>query len=247
VSGHTVIFPSSALSASTQYCFNFSATNTLTTSSAGPSLVGTVWTQDSAGTPNIIDQTNYAEAIITNDQITVSAVVPPAFIFSLSGNADAFQSNLNPLAIVSTSGVSFTIVTNAKGGWIAWVEDSQQGLFSATANYTIPSVPYNTDAVTTLVANGASEAYGLFASITTDAAGGCTVGTDPEYTPAGGHTDQVGQLAANYLPVASCTGTPPATDNGSTVALTERATIAGGTPAGSDYSDIITVTAAGNF
>lgn len=252
VTGKTVTFPSGNLAASTMYCFNFSATNTLTNGTPGGStdeLTGDILTEDgTAPTPNIIDQTNYAMAVITNDQITVSAIVPPEFIFTITGNTDAFINQLNPTAIEATTGVSYTIITNAKGGWISWVKDSQQGLYSPTANYTIASVPYNTDAPTALVANGATEGYGLYATITTDAAGGCTVGTDPEYTPTGiNAAEEVGQLAANYLPVANCTGAPPATDNGSTVKLNERAAIAGGTPAGSDYADIITVTAAGNF
>lgn len=252
VTGKTVTFPSTALSASTQYCFTFSATNTLTNGSPGGStdeLTGDILTEDNAGTPNIIDQTNYAMAVISNDQITVSAIVPPAFIFTISGNTDAFINELNPTAIESTTGVSYEIITNAKGGWISWVKDSENGLFSPTANYTIASVPYNTDAPTVLSASGSSEGYGLFATIVTDAAGGCTVGTDPEYTQSGiNASKEVGQLtSSSFLPVASCTGAPPATDNGSTVKLTEQATIAGGTPAGSDYGDTITVTAAGNF
>jgi hypothetical protein len=251
VTGKTVTFPSTALAASTQYCFTFSATNTLTNGTPGGStdeLTGDILTEDNSGTPVIINQTNYAVAVITNDQIAVSAIVPPAFIFTISGNTDAFTNELNPTAIESTTGVSYEIITNAKGGWITWVKDSQQGLYSPTANYTIASVPYNTDAPTVLSASGTSEGYGMFASIVTDAAGGCSVATDPEYTESGGSaTSEVGQLAAGYLPDATCTGAPPATDNGSTVKLTERASIAGGTPAGSDYADIITVTAAGNF
>jgi hypothetical protein len=252
VTGHTVTFPSGALAASSQYCFTFSATNTLTNGTVGGStdeLTGDIQTLDgTTPTPNIVNQTNYAVAVITNDQIAVSAIVPPEFIFTISGNTDAFINELNPTAIESTTGVSYGIITNAKGGWITWVKDSQQGLYSPTANYTIDSVPYNTDAPTILSASGTSEGYGMFATIVTDAAGGCTVNTDPEYTESGASAaDEVGQLAAGYLPDATCTGAPPATDNGSTVKLTERASIAGGTPAGSDYADIITVTAAGNF
>jgi hypothetical protein len=97
----------------------------------------------------------------------------------------------------------------------------------------------------TLKNGSASEGYGLAASIITDAAGGCTVGTDAEYTPGG--SSDAGTLSANFQPVASCTGVPPATSNGDTVKIVERASIAGGTPAGSDYTDVITVVGAGNF
>jgi hypothetical protein len=245
VSGHTVTFPSTALSPSTTYCFHFTGTSTLTNGSAGPSLTGVVHTRDNAGTPLIINETNYATAIIADDQIVVSAVVPPNFIFSLGGNTDAFTGNLDPQNIVSTTGVTFSVTTNAKAGWIGWVKSQYQGLSSVTASYTIASAGSIDATPTTLVANSATEDYVLDADIITDAAGGCTVAVDAEYD--GTSTSMGGTLSANFQPVATCAGVAPATSNGDTVKLIERATIAGGTPAGSDYVDVITVVAAGNF
>ncbi len=245
VTGHTVRFPSGNLTSGTQYCFNFSGTNTLTNGSAGNSLIGLMYSRDNTGTPAIINSTNYATAVIADDQIVVSAVVPPNFIFSLGGNTDAFTSNLDPLNIISTTGVTFSVITNAKSGWIGWIKDTQQGLFSATANYKINTSGVIDATPSTLVANGATEGYVVDADLMVDAAGGCTVGIDPEYNGVG--TTQGGTLSATFQPVAACTGVPPATSNGDTVKLIERATIAGGTPAGSDYVDVITVVAAGNF
>jgi hypothetical protein len=250
VTGKTVRFPSTSLTGATFYCFNFASgtgasDRTLKNGSAGyVGITGSLTTYASGGV-TINEQTNWATSIIADDQVVVSAVVPPSFNFSISGNTDAFTTNLDPLAIVGTTGVTFSIVTNAKSGWIAWVKDSEQGLYSATANYKINTAGTVDGAPTTLVASGASEGYGLAASIITDAAGGCTVGTDAEYTPGG--SSDAGTLSANFQPVASCTGVPPATSNGDTVKIVERASIAGGTPAGSDYTDVITVVGAGNF
>jgi hypothetical protein len=170
-------------------------------------------------------------------------VVPPTFVFALSGNTDTFPSNLDPAALKSTAGRTVSVTTNAKGGWIGWVKDSQQGLFSATANYTIPASGTVDGAPSTLTTG--TEGYVLDADLTTDAAGGCTVAIDAEYN--GATTSAGGTLSANFQPFVACTGTAPATSNGDVITLIERASIAGGTPAGSDYTDIITVVGAGNF
>jgi hypothetical protein len=59
-----------------------------------------------------------------------------------------------------------------------------------------------------------------------------------------------GVLDTNFQPINACTrdwAPKPGTSDGDVLTLVERATIRGGTPAGSDYSDIITVVGAGNF
>jgi hypothetical protein len=252
VTGHDVVFPSGDLTVGTPYCFHFSGVNTLKTGSAGYiNVAGAVTTSDAV--PAIINTSEYATSVITNDQITVTAVVPPNFQFSLDGNADAFLTDLSPTSIVSTGGRLASVITNAKGGWVIWAKDSQQGLYSAAANYTIASTGVIDAAPSTLVANGATEGYVMDVVKTIDAAGGCVVSEDPEYfgndTTGGSPTNNKGGTLVNtgFQPIASCTGTSPATSNGDTIQMTERAIIAGGTPAGSDYSDIITVVGAGNF
>lgn len=226
----------------TLYCFNFSGTSTLTTSATpAPSEQASIETQTSGS--SVIDHTDIALATISDDQIVVSAVVPPTFIFVLSGNTDTFSSNLDPASIKSTGGRTVTITTNAKGGWIAWAKDSNVGLTSASASYTIPTAGTVNGTPNTLTAG--TEGYVLDVDLTTDAAGGCTVAIDAEYN--GATTSAGGTFATTYQPIAACTGTPPATANGDVITLIERAAIAGATPAGSDYTDVITVVGAGNF
>lgn len=242
VTGQIVTFPSGDLTVGTLYCFNFVGTSTLTTpSSAGNSLKGNLVTQTSANAQ--MDQTYYGLSIITNDQIVVTATVPPIFIFTLDSNADTFPTDLDPTLVNSTSGRLVTITTNSKGGWITWAKDSQQGLYSTTTNYKINTSGTVDGAPSTLTAG--TEGYVLDTNITLDAAAGCTVNIDPEYNGTG--VTQGGTFSANYQPIASCTGASPATANGDQITLIERATISGATPAGPDYSDIITVVAAGNF
>lgn len=241
---NVVTFPSGDLTVGTMYCFNFTGTSTLTTAtSIASSQQALLQTQTSGAT--VIDLSQIALANITDDQIVVTAVVPPSFQFTLSGNTDTFTTNLDPSSVVSTTGKTVTIVTNSKGGWIAWAKDSQQGLFSATTNYTIPTSG-TVNGVPSTLSTG-SEGYVLDTDMTTDAAGGCTlVGhIDPEYDGSG--SNQGGTLSANFQPIASCYGASPATANGDVITLIERASIAGNTPAGTDYTDTLTVVGAGNF
>jgi hypothetical protein len=236
---NVVTFPSGDLAVGTLYCFNFSATNTLTTAaSAASSQQASIVSQTSGSV--VIDTTLIALANIADDQIVVSAVVPPTFTFTLGGNTDAFTTNLDPSGTVSTTGKTVTILTNAKGGWIAWAKDSNQGLNSATAAYTIPTSGAIDGAVSTL-SNG-TEGYVLDTDLTTDASGGCTLAIDAEYNGSG--TTQGGTFSANFQPIAACTG---GTANTDVITLIERATISGATPAATDYTDTITVVGAGNF
>ncbi len=242
-SAKTVTFPSSDItSSSTLYCFNFSGTSTLTTaSSAANSQQASIQTQTAASAA--IDLTQIALANTTDDTILVTAVVPPSFIFTMSGYADPFVSNLDPLAVVSTSGIMVDVVTNAKGGWIAWARDQYAGLHSATAGYTLNTSGTVNGTPTTLTVG--VEGYVMDVDLTADASGGCVVDIDNEYD--GAAASDGGTLSTTYVPIAVCTGTSPATANHDQITLTERATISGATPASSDYTDNITVVGAGNF
>ena len=252
VTGKIVTFPSGALLASTNYCFNFSGTSTLTNASAGNSFKAYLGTYNVGS--SLLMQTEFGLAVVDGttkfDQYAITATVPPIFIFFLESSIDSFPTDLDPTFVSVSSGVNFDITTNAKGGWIAWVKDSQQGLFSSTANYTIPTSGIVDGFPTTLAAG--TEGYVLASDVAIDAAGGCTVVSAPEYDKTNGviaaNQAKAGStLSSNFQPVSSCTGVAPATSNGDKVLLTERASISGGTPAGTDYSDILTVVAAGNF
>lgn len=75
VSGQTVTFTSSDLTAATLYCFNFTASSSTTASSAGNDKTGTITTKNSSG--SIIDSATYALSIVSNNQISVTASVDP--------------------------------------------------------------------------------------------------------------------------------------------------------------------------
>lgn len=246
VNGKTVTFPvASDLSVGTLYCFNFSATSTLTTSSASAAETtqGTITSYTSA--PAVIDQTTYAQSIITNDKIVLSAVVPPSFSFVLSGNTDSFATNLSTGSVVSTGGRTVTLTTNAASGWVVWVkglnDSSSKGALQSVAasNYKIAGSAAVGTASRTL--SPGSEDYGLGATVSTDAANGGAVSLDAAYDGTSTKAGTIDPTA--FRPIASSNGTA----NGDIITLTERATIAGQTPAASDYTDTLTVIGAGVF
>ena len=245
VTAKAVTFPSTDLTVGTLYCFNFAATSTLTTSSAGAAETtqGTILTR--TVTPTNIDQTTYSESIISDDQVVVTAVVPPSFSFVLSGNTDAFTTNLSTTASVLTTGRTITIITNAASGWIVWAKDlnSKAGsgaLQSATASSYQIAGSVAPGAASRAFTNG-TEDYGLGVT-TADAAGGGVATSNANYDSV---TDtKAGTLdPAAFRPIASATGTA----NSDVLTLKERATIAGQTPAASDYTDTITFVGAGVF
>jgi hypothetical protein len=194
---NVVTFASGDLTVATMYCFNFSGTSTLTTAaSIASNQQAKIETQ--TGASAAIDSTPIALANITDDQIVVSAVVPPSFSFSLSGNNDAFTTNLDPASVISTTGKTVTITTNAKGGWIAWAKDSNQGLSSATTSYTIPTAGTVNGAPSTL--SSGTEGYVLDTDLTTDAAGGCTLAIDAEYNGSGSNQGGGYRQRRRYYP-----------------------------------------------
>ncbi|CAN5379770.1 hypothetical protein BH10PAT3_BH10PAT3_3030 [soil metagenome] len=230
-----------ALSATTTYCVDLTSATAVTNATAGeyhPTVtVGS-------------DSTTVALRTISNDQIVVSATVPATFNFVLSGNTDSFTAPLSTGSVVSTTGRTVTITTNAPSGWIAWVKNLNGSSGAATkgalksalaSNYTIPTTNANALGSASHTLTTGSEDYGLGVTITTDAAGGGTVALDGAYD---GNSSKAGVLdPTNFRPIASANGTA----SGDVIDLKERATIAGATPPATDYTDTLTVIGAGNF
>lgn len=250
VNGQTVTFPSGDLtSTSNLYCFNFASSSTLTTpASTGNSLMGTVTTR--TGVPATIDSSTYAVSIIADDQIVINAAVGATFTMALDGNTDSFPGALDTAIVNSTSGRTVTITTNAAGGYYVWAQgqndsasDAGKGaLESATAGHTIPLTnAYAIGAASHTLTPG-TEDYGLGVALTTDAAGGGTAAVNAAYDTTA--QTRVGVLSTTaFRPIASSGGTAA----GDVFTLIGRATISNSTPAASDYTDTITVVAAGSF
>lgn len=248
-SSQTVTFPSDDLSVGTLYCFTFASTNTLTTSTAGSDLTGSITTRTSV--PATVDTTTYAVAVITNDSIGVTASVSPTFTMTLSGNTAALGS-LSSTAVTSASAISLTVGTNAANGWTAWVRSTNEdtdhsgygALNSTIANASIGrsnGTATNNGTPETLSSSGN---YGYLLDVNSNTQG--TLGTgnftlDAEYN--GADTNSGGTLLSTFNEIASSSGTT----DGDIVDLVVRARINAAQPAAADYADTLVVVAHGNF
>lgn len=239
VSSQTVTFPSTDLTVSTLYCFNFSGTSTLTNATAGNDKTGTVTLR--ATGPSTIDSSSYALSIVSDDQIVVTASVPATFSFALSANADSIGTLSTTTA--SSTGRTVTIGTNAASGWVAWVRSANAALNSASTGAAIATAGTVNDAPTDLAS---STGYVLDVDITTDSGTGTgtvtqAAGYGAEYN--GTNSTSGGTLSTTFQPIAASSGTT----DGDILTLTERAKISAVQAAATDYTDTLTVVAAGRF
>lgn len=217
-----------ALAATTLYCVDLTSTTAVTNATAGeyhPTItVGA-------------DSTTVAVRTISNDQIVVSATVPPTFNLALSGNTDSFTANLSAASVGVTTGKTITINTNAKNGWFAWAFDSSTGLISAAAGHTVAS----TTPGTTATLSAGTEGYVFGVTAITQGSGGGVTSSATAYTSNGTTTGS--GLDTTIRQIASSTGTA----NGAVLTVKELAAITAVTQAGTDYTDTITILGAGYF
>lgn len=233
VNGVSVVFPGGNLTATTFYCFNFSGASS--TMASGDSLQGQLKTQ--GGDP-YVDTTNWAVSVVTSnaDQITVTASVSGTMTFSLTGNSIA----LGTLSTgsVTSGNVTMTVSTNAPDGFISWVQGTNttggSGLRSTTAGATITSAGSFDGAVSDLAST---------TGVVLDAVPGTnTPSINAEY-------DGNGSTSGGYFEggvfhqMAYLTGY----QSGTTVVMNVRSKIAATQPAAIDYTDTLTVVAAGSF
>jgi hypothetical protein len=243
-SGNTVTWTHTAdqtLNSANTYCFRWTNTSTLTTpTTAGASnLVGTVRALNSSD--GELMNSKYATAIVSNDQIAVTATVTPTFTFALSGNLAPFGTLTTSAGGSSATSRTTTIGTNAANGWVTWVKSANAALTGtagsvATAG-TVNNAPEDLDSVT---------GYVLDVDITSEGSVG-----DGDVTQAsnwgaeynGVDATQGGSLATTFQPIAASDGTSDA----DVLTLIPRARITAVQAAGTDYTDTLTVVAAGRF
>ena len=234
VSGHTVTWAYATpqtLTAGTTYCFTWANTATLTTSAAGTSQIGSIALHNTGAV--LTDSANYALSIVANDQVLITGTINPTFSFALSPTSTSFSS-ISTSVVDASPTPGITITTNARNGYTAWVSDANGGtLNSAGTGTNIPTpgaVGSNYD-LTTMTTNGA---FGLGVTVS-----GPTVVAEYDGTTAG----HAGTLSTSFRPMA----TKNTYGSGDTITLIPRAIAKATQAPANDYTDTLTVVAAGQF
>jgi hypothetical protein len=260
INGQTVQFTNTNLTASTLYCFNWTNSAALSIkSSATNNNTGVITTCSNStdcastgsggGTTGNLDISNYATASVGNtcgsgaqacDQIQVSASVNATFSFSLSATLAALGT-LSTSSPSESSAINASVSTNAQAGWMMWAADltGTPGLHSTNANKTISYTPTAGSSPATLASG--TEGYNVGAGTASGTT--CTSVSTATNFASGGTQYRGGGLDGTLRTLATSTGVAD------TCALPLRvnASIAATTPAATDYSDTVTVVAAGLF
>ena len=131
VSTNTVRFPSTSLTASILYCFNWTATSSAITNGAAADYTDAAVELYNSG-PTLLETANLALSVVSNPSLVVTATVPPTFSFSINSNLDALGTLDLGSVIESPTPRVISVATNAAGGWTVWAnEDANAGLYSA--------------------------------------------------------------------------------------------------------------------
>lgn len=238
VNGLSVTFSGGNFSASnTLYCFNFAGASS-TIGAAGNDKTGQFKTE--GGSP-FTDSVNWATSIVSsnNDQITVTASVSASMTFSLSGNSVALGT-ISSGTTTSGTAITQTVATNARNGWVSWVESGTDG---GSTNAALHSTTANSDIVSPGTFNGSPETLGTSGGYVLDVNTG--TGSPAIATEYDGSTaDEGGHLSYNLFRQTASNTAPAA---GDTVTLVVKARSGATTPAANDYTDTLTVVAAGSF
>jgi hypothetical protein len=234
---------SSTLDATSLYGF-YIPTGVITNPATAGQYVGSVDSQDTGGSQ--VDTTPVAMYIYgasaNQDQVTVTASVSPTFTFALGANADTVPP-ADTSAPVTSPGVSLTITTNAPLGYTAYVKSSNAALTSSKAGSSIATGSFNgtPDSVVAVP----SSIYTFVPSTTSACATSCggSIAYDGEYNGITASTGGSFNTAGTFASFVSRTGYT----GGDVFSLKERVAVTAAQAAANDYTDTLTVVAAGNY
>jgi len=240
VNGLSVTWTATDLTANIFYCFNFTGASS-TVGPAGNNKTGQLKTE--GGAP-YVDTVDWATSVVSSgaDQIVVTASVSAQMTFALSANT-ASLGTLSSTSTAASAGINQTVTTNARNGWASWVKSGTDGtgtvgaLQSVTAGNAQIDSPGSWDGTPeTLTSTG-----GYVLDV--DTGSGCNSAcVADEYETAS--ADAGGHLSFNIFRQTANDTTPT---SGDVVSLVVKARSSATTPAASDYTDTLTVVAAGSF
>ncbi|HVX24602.1 MAG TPA: hypothetical protein VG992_04685 [Candidatus Saccharimonadales bacterium] len=236
---------SASLTNSTLYGFDIPAGSITNPSSAGQ--YNTTLASQTAG-GGALDSSTAPVSIVDGstqyDQVVVHASVAPNFSFSLTGNSDTVPT-VDPSAAQTSSGVTMNVSTNSPLGYTAYVKSANGGLVSATASHTISSGTFD---ATPDDQSGSTSDYTFVPTSGTLCLTSCngSVAYDGEYaglTAGPGGTSGGAFNGTNFASFVSRSGYT----GGDGFVLQERVSVDATVPYANDYTDTLTVVAAGNF
>jgi hypothetical protein len=221
------------LTTSVFYCFNFSGA-TSAIGSAGNDQTGTLKT--TGGSP-YVDSVGYAVSIVAaaGDQIVVTASVSATMTFTLSPTSLSLGT-LSTSTVASASATQ-TVSTNARNGWVSWVKGSNAtGLVSAIASANLAS-PGSYPTITDLAS---TTGYGL----EVEAVAGTPVPAAGYWANQASSQTKVGHIDSTVFRQTASDTAPATSDQ---ISINVHAKIPATQAAASDYTDTLTVVAAGSF
>ncbi len=233
---------SASLNGTTLYGFII-PTGTITNPSTLGQYNTTTESQNSGGTP--IDTTStpvyITGATADKDKIAVSASVAPNFSFTLSANTDTVPA-ADPTTTQTSPGVTMTVGTNSPLGYTAYVKSANAALNSIISSGT-PIATGTFDGTPEVFTPGTTK-YG-FVPTTGTACSSCTgsIAYDAEYSNTDATHGGAFNAANTFASFVSRTGYT----NADQISLKERVTVANTVGYANDYSDTLTIVAAGNF
>lgn len=237
VSGQQVDIASDNLTAGTLYGFYITAG--IDTPGSTGQYINTITTRDGSN----VDTSQVATRIITNDQVVITATVPPTFSFALGANTTSFGADLDSSDVNSATGVTVTIGTNAHNGWITWLKSANEALTSATTTEDIATQGTVDDTCTNILTGaGHTDYYQLDVDLTTDSAtsgtGAVTIAAEYDCGGTSG-----GTFPAAFTEIATANGVT----DGDVITMIARAVPSAIRAAATDYTDTWTVVGAANF
>ena len=240
-------FTSASLTNTTLYGFTIPAGTITNAASAGQYAI-TVCSETATGTAacasNTVDTTTVFTYIYgagaNGDQVTVNASVASNFSFALSANTDTIP-KIDISGPQTSAGVSMTVSTNSPLGYTAYVKSKNGALTSAgTPGTPITSGAFN--AAPDVLAGGTSDYTFVPSTTAVGATVSGLIAYDAEYNIADG-THGGAFNGTNFASFQSRNGY----SSGDQISLKERATVANTVAAANDYTDTLTIVAAGNF